>query len=253
MTNNLCIVFVCNKAYFDKFVYTCSQLVSNGQYTGDICLVIGNDLLNDKLLKCDVILNNNVHIKHFPDITFTSEFFSINNTINSDNRNKTKKFQWHKLHLFNVFFKKWDYVFYLDCGITIFSNIEPLINSKLKNTLCAHSDTYPEYKWKLSIQFDTTSLIYEELSSKFNLNIDYFQTTMMLYDTNIIEQDTFNNMYELSIKYPISKTNEQGIMALYFTNIKPCFKQIKLRNGKTHFYDYLSRNETNKYIMLKST
>jgi hypothetical protein len=45
--------------------------------------------------------------------------------------------------------------------------------------------------------------------------------------------------------------NDQGIIALYFTNIQPLFKQIKTHNEFIHFYDYLSRNN-NKYIMLKS-
>jgi hypothetical protein len=44
-------------------------------------------------------------------------------------------FQYHKLHLFNTFFKQWDYIFYLDCGITIFSNIEPIIQECKKNIL----------------------------------------------------------------------------------------------------------------------
>ena len=52
-------------------------------------------------------------------------------------------------------------------------------------------------------------------------------------------------------EYPISRTNEQSIMSLYFTNIKPLFKQIKIYNEQTHFYDYLSRNPRFRYIMLK--
>ncbi len=74
----------------------------------------------------------------------------------------------------------------------------------------------------------------------------------MLYDTTIIENDTYDNLLKLSTKYPISITNEQGIIALYFTSIKPSFKQIKTRNEFIYFYDYLSRNINNKYIMLKS-
>ncbi len=73
----------------------------------------------------------------------------------------------------------------------------------------------------------------------------------MLYDTKIIEDNTFTDLINLAIQYPISKTNEQGIMALYFTNIKPLFKQIKIHNEYTHFYDYASRNKNNKYIKLK--
>jgi len=90
--NNLCIVFVCNKAYFNKFTYTCEQLLTKGNYKGDICLVVGNDLNNDYMLESEFIKNNNIIIKYFPDIEFTKEFYEINNKINTDGRNITKKF-----------------------------------------------------------------------------------------------------------------------------------------------------------------
>ena len=66
------------------------------------------------------------------------------------------------------------------------------------------------------------------------MNNDYFQTTIMLYDTKIIENDTYDN---LLIEYPISITNDQGIIALYLTNIQPLFKQIKTHNECIYFYD----------------
>ena len=60
----------------------------------------------------------------------------------------------------------------------------------------------------------------------------------------------FDDLYKLSLQYPISKTNEQGIMALYFTN-KNIWEQIKIKNEKTYYYDYLKRNKKDKYIMTK--
>ena len=249
--NKICVVFVCNLKYFDKFIYSCNLLLTKGQYKGDICLVIGNDLNNNKILKNDIIKNNNIFIKYFPDIVFPEEFLNINNNVNTDGRNITKKFQWHKLYLFNIFFKKWNYLFYIDCGMTIFSNILPMLNEVQTNTLLAHSDAYPTYEWQLHTQFDKNTNIFRNLNTTYNLNINYFQTGMMLYDTNIIEENTFDNLIKLALEYPISRTNEQGILALYFTNIKPLWKQIKINNEDTYFYDCLSRNENNKYIMLK--
>ena len=177
----------------------------------------------------------------------------MNNKINCGGSNITKRFQWHKLNLFNVFFKKWNYILYLDCGINIFDDISPILEDATNNTLLAHSDSYPTYEWKLNNQFDKNIADYfSKLNNKYDLNIDYFQTTIMLYDTNIIESDTYDNLLNLSQEYPISRTNDQGIIALYFTNIKPLFKQIKIRNEYTHFYDYLRRSKENKYIMVKA-
>jgi len=116
----------------------------------------------------------------------------------------------------------------------------------------AHSDAYPSYEWKLHNQFCKKNTEYfTKLSNTYNLHIDYCQTTIMLYDTKIIANDTYQNLYNLTIEYPISITNDQGIIALYFTNLKPVFEQIKTHDENTHFYDYLSRNYSNKYIMLK--
>ena len=131
--------------------------------------------------------------------------------------------------------------------------MSPIINEITENTLLAHSDAYPTYEWKLHVQFDKTcSEYFTKLSNTYDLNIDYFQTTIMLYDTKIIENDTYDNLLNLLLEYPISITNDQGIIALYFTNIKPLFKQIKTHNEFTYFYDYLSRKSNNRYIMLKS-
>jgi len=246
----VCVVFVCNKAYFNKFISTCIQLLTQGNYKGEICLVIGDDV-NAEMLNCDLIRNNNICIKHFPNIHFTEEFLKINNNIRTDGRNISKKFQWHKLHLFNEFFKKWNYIFYIDCGLTICSDISPMLNEIKENALLAHSDAYPTYNWKLHNQFDKYTAHFTKLNNTYNLNIDYFQTTIMLYDTNIIMPDTYQNLINLMLEYPISNTNEQGIMSLYFTNIKPAFQQIKTHNDNTHYYDYLSRHKHNKYIMLK--
>ena len=74
----------------------------------------------------------------------------------------------------------------------------------------------------------------------------------MLYDTSIIEEDTFNNLYNLMNEFPISITNDQGIIALYFTNIQPYFEQIQLKNDNTYFYDYHRRTPGSKHIMLKN-
>jgi len=249
----LCAVFLCDKAYFSKFIYTCSQLITNGNYKGDICLVVGDDLHNDNMLDCDLIKNNNIIVKHFPNIQFTYEFLEIQYKMTRPYYWFIKMFQFHKLHLFNTFFKNWDYIFYLDCGITIFSDVSPMINEARENTLLAHSDAYPKYEWKLHDQFDKTSIDYfTKLDATYNLNVDYFQTTIMLYDTKIIEENTYNELLNLLLEYPISITNDQGLIALYFTNIKPFFKQIKTNNETTYFYDYLRRTDYNKYIMLKA-
>ncbi len=249
--NRECVVLLCNKAFFPKFLYTLNLLTTNGKYHGDICLVIGDDLLDNKLLNDDLLKNNNVIIKHFPDLQFPLDFIEMAKNLDRPFFWFEKLFQYHKLHLFNTYFKKWDTIFYIDCGVTIFSDIRPILNTREPDLLLAHSDAYPTYQWKLHVQFDKSKVdFYNKLNSNFNLNIDYFQTTCMLYDSNIIEENTFEDLYNLTLTYPISRTNDQGIISLYFTNIVPIWKQIPLRNENTFFYDYMKRGN-DKYIMTK--
>lgn len=250
---NICIVFVCNKKYFNRFISTCTNLIEKGNYSGNICLIIGDDLNNTNLLNHNLIKSNNIIVKYFPDIQFPDSFYKINNNIGTDGRNKKKKFQWHKLHLFNVYFKQWEKIFYLDCGIKILKDISPILNIETTNTLLAHSDSYPTYKWKLFFQFDKSKTsYYSKLEEKYDLNIDYFQSTIMLYDTKIIEEETYKNLLNIAIKYPISKTNEQGIMNLYFNCEKKIWKQIPFGDENIKYYNFSCLIENKeKYIMVK--
>ena len=257
--SNICAVFLTDNKYFPKFIYTCGQLLNNGKYKGDICLVVGDDL-NEKMNKTQLefIEKNNIIVKYFPNIKFSDDFLQSQQKMDRAGKGThwfAKRFQFHKFHLFNVYFKKWNNIFYLDCGITINKDVSPMLELFEKNTLLAHSDAYPYYKWKLHDQFrsPTNTECFNKLNAKYNLNIDYCQTTIMLYDTNIIETDTYDMILNLLFEYPISITNDQGIIALYFTNIKPLFKQIKTKDEKSYFYDYLPRGVSrDKYIMLKS-
>ena len=96
----------------------------------------------------------------------------VNNNVKGFNRcNINKKFQWHKLYLFNSYFKQWKYIFYIDCGMNIYKEIQPLIDCKKENILLAHSDAYPSYKWKLSRQLDETNNEYFEIKN------DWFKNT----------------------------------------------------------------------------
>lgn len=250
---NICCVFVCNSKYINNFFKTYNQLITNGNYNGDICLVIGNDLKDSQFIN-DIINNTKIIVKYFPDIVFSDYFYEINRNMKIegyDYRNIHKVFQWHKLHVFNTFFKKWDYIFYIDCGITILNDIKHIINERREMKLIAHSDAYDEYEQTLKCQFDHSNKLFQDLYKEFNLEIDYFQTTIMLIDTNIILDNTFNELVELANKYPICRTNEQGIMAVYFTNIKNYYKPISIYNDSLHLYDYYQRNKNASYVMYK--
>ena len=102
MKSKICVVFVCNKLYFDNFLETCRQLIEIGKYKGDICLIIGDDL-KDYIFNEDIFKNNNIEIKYFPELDFGEKWIKINNIIKNQFRRKVwvKKFQFHKFYLFH--------------------------------------------------------------------------------------------------------------------------------------------------------
>jgi hypothetical protein len=86
-----------------------------------------------------------------------------------------------------------------------------------------------------------------------NLNRDYFQSTLMLYDPKIILEDTLEKLIELSKVYFNSRTNDQAILNLYFLCIRNIWEQITINDNETFYYDYTERYYLDKsqYIMLK--
>jgi hypothetical protein len=268
MSEKTVAVFLCNKEYYSKFRYTCFLLVNRGKYTGDIVLVIGDDLydketnqfINDK---DELITENNIKIKYFPNYEFTDEFLEQQKSLNRDAYWFEKRFQFHKFNLFDVYFKQWDYVFYIDCGVHIFSEVSPILNEKQQHTILANRDGLdgetaawcvpetPGQGVKIGDQFTKTDPIYEILSKSYDMKQPYFQTTVMLYHSEIITENTVSNLYDLLFRYPISITNDQAIIGLYFTQVKPCWVQLRRKNNETYFYDYV-RCINEDYIMLKS-
>jgi len=256
MEKDICVVFVCNKKYINKFLETYKQLINIGNYNDDICLIIGDDLLDYNFNDIKII------VKHFPDLYFGEEWNEMNNSIKSYFRKGVweKKFQFHKFYLFHSFFKKWNYILYIDCGMHIFSNIKPILDEKKEGVLFANRDGL-DFEGKyggltlrdqfiLSFNNDNQKYYFDKLNNNYNLDILSLQTGLLLYDTNLINDDTFSDLINLNKEYPIATKNDQSIISLYFTYIKPVWKQLKRKDENIYYYDSV-KCVKEKYIMIK--
>lgn len=248
-----CIILVFNKNYVEKSYNTIRQIREIGLYKGDIVCIIGDDLKN-----CIDILHkdDNIIIKYFKEIDRNSIIETLKKNPIADGREVNKTIQWHKLYCFHQYFNEnYEKCLYMDVGIHILKPINKIINLDCKNKLLAHSDAYPTYEWKLACQFDNKIFtdLYEELNNKYDLNVNYFQSTIMLYDTKIINDNTFNELVRLSNIYINSKTNEQGILNIHFNCSMNKWKQIKIKDEETYYYDFTERDNLtkNNYIMIK--
>jgi hypothetical protein len=248
-----CVVLMTDKNYINKCIKTISDIQGVGNYKGTIILLSSPDIP-------DYVFDGlqNVLIKRFDliDIEYLLSKIKERPYIKpNDGRHFTKTFQWHKIHLFDEYFKQWKYVFYIDAGVTIFKDINVFFELAKENTLLAHSDNYPTYEWDLSHQFDTNYLEkYEELHNRINLHRDSFQTSIMLYDTTVIKKDTKQELIKLMNEYPICRNNEQSLFNIYFNGIYHIWRPINTAYKGKLLYDYIKRyNHTiYDYTMLKS-
>jgi hypothetical protein len=251
---DFCIILVFNKKFVDKSKETIKQIREIGKYNGDIVCIIGDDLKDD----IDILYQDeNIIIKHFKeaDKDKINEILK-NNPITLDMQGLYKPIQWHKFNCFRTYFRdNYKKCLYLDTGMSILKPLDKIINLNCEGKFLAHSDAYPTYQWKLNVQFDGVVFPneYNQLINTYNLNVDYFQTTMFMFDTKIINDDSYDTLLDLSNKFPNSKTNDQGIMNLYFLCTRNVWEQIKIKDEETYYYDFSERNGLikNNYIMLK--
>lgn len=216
---DIAIVLSVNQRYMDKFRNTHKQI--RKYYSGDIVLITAPDVKN---VPDDVIIFKAKKIK----IPKEKRYFAAH----------PKKVDGciQKFNVFDTFFKKWNWILYIDCGIKVHNTLNPIINMKKKsNTLYARDDGKAfGSKWPIRQQFNTphdppsewnrlssamknrAKQILQMLKKRYNMNSNYFQSTVMLFDTQIIQKDSVRQLEKLLNLYPSAKMNDQTYMSLYF-------------------------------------
>ena len=235
----ICVVgnFKFLRKYLKNFLY---ELRIKGKFDGNV-VIITSYLTPVMIFKLFIRDNNLVFLKK-KKIKFskkTNSTLENLDTGNQPNRHKTKNFQWHKLYLFGEEMKQWDYIFYIDINMHIHFPIIDILKNKPLGKFTARTDGYPDYKFDLQTQFDESHKINFDLRNKYNLdNKYYFQTGVMYFDTKLIEPNTLKEIISLVETYPITKTNEQGILNLYFLYEKNIFHELLMKIDDYLVYYY---------------
>ncbi len=239
--NKLAIAVVGDFKYLRKHLLSfVNEVRKIGKYKGEIIVI--TSFFTPTIFFQFFLRDRNIKIYRFRKIKFSKNTNKELNNIKipgKPNRHRTKKFQWHKFHLFDQKLKNWDKIFYIDINMRIHFDIEPILKLNPENKLFARADSYPDYDRDLSSQFFKESTYYEKLNKNYNLSRkDYFQTGLMFYDTEIIKSDTKDNLIKLSEEFPLSSTNEQGIMNLHFGFEENNYQELDINVGeyKTYFY-----------------
>ena len=250
--NNVAVCFVADFKYLLKyFPQIYMQLREKGKYEGQVLVI--TKLLTPTIFVKFLRKKNKITILRFKKIKFDkSTNFNLSKLSSNPNRHNTKNFQWHKLYLFHKKIKQWKYIFYLDINMNIHHDINPIISIKPQNSIFARADSFPNYNWKLKTQFDNNHKLFKKLEDEYNLEItNYFQTGILYFDTNIVNDKTLREILLLIKKFPISITNEQGILNIYFIFEKLQYKElVENINGKLSYFYW--KNNKQEVIISKA-
>jgi lipopolysaccharide biosynthesis glycosyltransferase len=242
------IVLFCNKPYINKTIQTIQEIRTKGEWTEDVILMIQKKDVSMELQ--EFVERHSVTIFELPEKDVTP-ILDIWKNHSNYSYISTRPFMFMKFYVFSTYFKQWDVIFYIDSGTSIYGPLDRMKKScHPSGILYGHSDAYPYFEWKLRGQF-AKELSPASLEKNYNLDVDYFQGTMFIYDTAIIEDDTVDKLFDLAFMYPSSTRMDQGILNLYFNCDKNIWRQIPVRDEYGFLYDYLRRGNYS-YLMLKT-
>jgi len=136
---------------------------------------------------------------------------------------------YYKYYLWTDYFKQWDWIFYCDMDVLFFNKIDLDLNNRQKDILYTNDCNGT----KLNIQFEYRDHKVEKFDNeqieKYNWITDNysdlksFQSCFMLFNKNLIKEDTFNNLIKLHNEYYVyydlvldGLTEEQSILNVEF-------------------------------------
>jgi hypothetical protein len=251
------LVLLSNEPYIEKAKVTIIAARGIGNWQDDIVLLIPRSLESNADL-VSFASTYAVELRVLPDRNTDKiiDFWSKFPTHRHHDYIMSRKYIFMKFYIFDVYFKKWDVAFYMDSGCVINGRLARFKEScEAVNCIYAHSDGYPWYEIKLERQFAIELLDSTRRAElkKYDLDIDYFQTTMCIYDTRILEPNTVDALFDLNERFPVGMRMDQPIINLYFTCMRKLWHQIPLKDDDGFLYDFCERNDwqPSDYLLLK--
>ena len=252
-------VTLCNERYLGKALQTIKEIRGIGQWVGDIVLISVDFTLSREI--CDKYRVISVQFPTIPTELLREHYKKNPLSIPTcDGREYTKVVQWEKLHVFDMYFKQWERIIYVDAGLSILDNVDAFVSLDWKGRFLAPDDTWNDETKRFRCQLETTNTpdILNDLYSKYGQIGDekFFLNCIWIYDTSLITETSKKEMVEITNKYPLWRTNEMGVMNIFFTfslKVWTPFPTIA-KNGK-YLFDWCEMNRPNtkwyEYCSLK--
>lgn len=248
MIDKTVFVLITDIAYFYKAQVTIRDLRSIGNWNEDIVLITIDFELDDDYKEEYRIIE-----KKFPMIDKTNLLNKIgpNGFSNSDKREINKLNQWEKLHVFDTYFSKWDKVVFLDAGLRVLDDVKYLLELDCRGCILAPNDAAPNFRqdqiFKHQLSEDNPEII-ERIKTELGEHIFHcyhMLNCMWVYDTNILNTVSKQEMIDAMNEYTVCKTNEMGIMNLILHFRHHLWQELPLTasNGK-YLFEWCETNHS---------
>lgn len=187
------IVLVSDENYLNHTKYLFSHIISDTNYDGDLCLITNKQVDTTEFEK------KNIFVKKYERI---DPYFQ-------------------KLNIFDIYFKQWDKVLYLDCDTMVMKN-------DLNKLFDLPGDMYCEPEpWTVKEYFkkENNMEVYNQLYNEYNIEKIGFNSGSLFFNTSIIDENTKDELFIIKEKYQIinehtrKEGGDQPILNLKFLNL----------------------------------
>ncbi|MCH9812220.1 hypothetical protein K0U07_05630 [bacterium] len=242
--DSICVIFVCDKNDTVRFRHTYEQLRRYGRYQGDVCLIATGGLCAKDV---PFFSGKNCHVVSFDQIELPSIIFK------TAIKPRAIEAQIQKFHIFQAYFKEWDFLLYLDCGMQIHKNIDVILQGRKKGAYLAPGDLNIKghIPAKIACQFkDLGDGSYQKILNEFDMTKLFPRSGIALYDSSIIQEDSVDTLVTLLNTYPYG-WGDQGYIALYVIFLNPVWEPLVREDKNGYYYDFCPRTDKEVYVMHK--
>ena len=120
-------------------------------------------------------------------------------------------------------------------------------------SLLANPDAWPAAASVTRDHFfaDCNPTLMDAVEARFDLDLEFFQSTLMLFDTSLLEDSTVAEIARLYAEYSPIASSDQIIFSLYWHQVRHAYRHLPYRLPESLMipYDFLPRVPDARYIV----
>lgn len=235
-----------NSDYYRRAKLTIEELRNVGRWTGDIVLM-AVDFTPEPIPGVEIHQVSHLSTDSLLDILRTNPLLTA-----QDDRWKTKLYQWDKLQVFTDWFRRWERVVFLDAGLRIIAEVQPLLDLEWKGCLLGPDDTlHPAsagvtFRGQVDIVSnpEATRVLFADFPESILDERSYLLNCMFVFDTALLDTIPYQELLNAMDRYPIATCNEMTIMNLVFHFRHKVWTPFPAKVGSRYLFGWNESNYT---------